>query len=173
MRLCSGQLSTILRRLRSERASSSKRGWPRCYCPHRQVGVDRVRAPVLLLTCVDHVHVGAFGSPFIATGSRMRLAIVASPGDTSGPRYACSVAVCLVEESATYRTGLAECALSGEIIDADVGTCRIGSGPFVLGSNKESDPCGRLSSAPWFPWLGNATPSVFHQRHIGRVLRSS
>ena len=34
--------------------------------------------------------------------------------------------------------------------DVNVGTCRIGSGPFVLGSNKESDPCGKLSSAPCF-----------------------
>src|SRR5207249_1348923 len=37
----------------------------------------------------------------------------------------------------------------------NVGTCRIGSRPFVLGSNRESDPCGRLSSAPRFPWMAS------------------
>lgn len=39
--------------------------------------------------------------------------------------------------------------------DVNAGTCRIGSGQFVLGSNKESDPCGRLSSAPRFPWMAS------------------
>ena len=48
--------------------------------------------------------------------------------------------------------------------DINIVPCRIGPGPFVLGSTQGEDTCRKSSSAPWFPWTASCRRPAGHLR---------